>query len=263
MRKHRGGLKWQNIEVARVGGCEVAVAKNLGAAFNQGVGIRRQTSFQLLYKAALWPTLNIRNKIVVDGFIERRVGQWVQQNFNPDTVFLDIGCGAMGLSRFIPGDHIYNALDIELSEFHVRRVFRTRSAVNLVAASAKDIPLEESSVSLIASAETFAHIQGFLEVAKEMYRILRPGGILVCSIPNNFCNKYQVKGPHAGHVNDWSYQGFLDLMESEGFRLIEGLMMGRWIRLPPSLIKTSYQLPFSSIVEEENTNFFYKFSVVK
>lgn len=235
----------------------------LGGGFNQGVGLRYENDWRRLKKSFLWPLLKMRNRVLVDGFIERRVGQMICRNLLPSTVFLDIGCGAMELSRFIPKGQFYNGIDIELSEFHLRRVLKKRTAMNIAIASAKDIPLEDSTVSLIASAETFEHIPRFENVIKEMHRIARPTAKLVCSIPNNFCEKYAVKGPHRGHVNNWTYQEFVELMASGGFELAEGSMCGRWIRLSPALVKTSYQLPLTSANEMKNTNFFFEFNVLK
>ena len=66
-----------------------------------------------------------------------------------------------------------------------------------------------------------------------------------------------------GHINNWTYQGFINYMHQQQFELIEGFMKGAWIPFPPCLTHTSYQIPFSPSSEYYNTNFFYVFRVKK
>ena len=97
----------------------------------------------------------------------------------------------------------------------------------------------------------------------EIRRTAMPGAVFICSIPNNYCYKYDKKGPHTGHINNWTYDGFIEYMKKNGFELIDGFMKGKWIPFPLWMTKTSYQLPISSKSEYHNTNFFYVFKVVK
>jgi ubiquinone/menaquinone biosynthesis C-methylase UbiE len=135
--------------------------------------------------------------------------------------------------------------------------------VNVVIASASEIPVPSETASMIVSTETFEHIPEIGKTLQEIHRIAVPGAILICSIPNNYCNKYIKKGPHPGHINNWTYDGFVSLMQSYHFELVKGYMKGKWIPLPLWLTKTSYQFPLSSESEYYNTNFFYVFRVNK
>lgn len=87
----------------------------------------------------------------------------------------------------------YNAFDLSLSEFHLRRVLRKSDNVNVALASATNIPLESDLVSLIVSTECFEHIPEIDNAMDEIHRVAMPEAILICSIPNNYCYKYQKK----------------------------------------------------------------------
>jgi len=214
-------------------------------------------------KSILWPLYLVRQELLIDGFIKRTVGKWIRELLEPNTVFLEVGCGNMRLREYLPPNVCYNAFDLSLSEFHLRRIAKKHLNSNIALASATDIPLKSESVNLIASVEVFEHIPEIDKAMTEILRVAVPRAKLVCSIPNNLCYKYQQKGPHPGHVNTWSYEGFIYFMRSHGFKCLKGLKKGYWVPLPTWLTKTSYQLPLSLKGELYCTNFFYQFAVDK
>ena len=239
-------LVWKTSKTLVVGKWKIPCAENLRDQPNQVSGIRRDSRPMLLLKSMLWPMVNMRNRLLVDGFIESTIGKWMEEFVDEGTTFLEIGCGDMELRRFLPKTVCYNGLDLSFSEFQVRRVLRKDSNVNIVLASATSIPLESNSVSLLVATECFEHIPEIDTAIDEIYRVAKPGAKLLCSIPNNYCYKYQKKGPHTGHVNVWSYHEFKEFMESHKFLFVKGHMKGFWIPLPRRLTRTSDQLPISS-----------------
>src|SRR3972149_8259852 len=210
-------------------------------------------------KDLLWPAVSLRNLWLVDGFIENTVGSLIKKYAKKDTVFLDVGCGDLRLKRYLPKKLTYSGLDINFSQVQINREVKKGEKVNLALASAKKIPLADGSRTLAASAEVFEHIPGVEKAIAEVYRILKPGGILVISIPNNYCYKYQKKGAHADHVNNWKFVEFRKFVEDRSFKCLESDLKGYWLPLPLWLTKTSYQLPLKSKKEFYNTNFFYVF----
>ncbi len=252
-------IEWATDHCVVVGKHRVSYVTNLEAGYNQGCGVKRDSKTRLFFKSLLYPVYKIRNYLVVDGFIEYQIGRLITKYISDDTLFLEIGCGDMSLRRFLPKSVSYNALDLELSEFQLRRNLRKRGAISIVLASATDIPAPSGIVSLIVSTETFEHIPKINKALEEISRVASPKATLICSIPNNCCYKYEKKGPHRGHVNDWTFDEFTHLMKLHSFELVEGFMKGWWIPLPKWLTRQSYQLPFSSECEYYNTNFFYVF----
>lgn len=245
-----------------IGKYKIPCSEDLLDQNNQVRGIRKDLS-KLILKTIFWQAFKLKNYLFVEGFIERGIVGWIKEFMTDNSVFLEVGCGDMSLSRFLPKNIWYNAFDLSLSEFHLRRVLSKESNINVALASATKIPLESSQVSLIVSKEVFEHIPEIDRAIDEIYRVAMPGAKLICSIPNNYCYKYNKKGSHPGHVNNWTYNGFKEFMMSYNFKFLKGYMKGLWIPLPLWLTKTSYQLPISSSEEFYNTNFFYLFEVLK
>ena len=245
--------------------CEYLVpyVPNLVDGYNQRSGIIRNSKPQLMLKYTIWPLFKFCSDLLVDGFIEWEIGKLIKKYITKNSAFLEIGCGDMSLRRFVPSNLWYNALDLELSDFHIIKALRSKQKVNLVLASATKIPASSSIASLIVSTETFEHIPEIDKAIQEIYRIATPDATIICSIPNNYCYKYKKKGPHSGHINNWTYEGFIKYMKTHHFEFVEGFMKGKWIPFPLWMTKTSYQLPFSSKSEYYNTNFFYVFRASK
>jgi ubiquinone/menaquinone biosynthesis C-methylase UbiE len=256
-------IEWLTDTYLTVGDYQIPCASDLTDGYNQGSGIKLNSKLKLMLKRAIWPFWKLHNDLLVDGFIEREIGKLIKKYMVKEAVLLDIGCGDMSLRRFVPSDLCYNALDLELSDFHIIRALQGKQNVNIVLASATNIPAASSTVSLIVSTEVFEHIPEIDKAIQEIYRIATPDATVICSIPNNYCYKYVKKGPHRGHINNWTYEGFIEIMKYHHFEFIEGVMKGKWVPFPLWITKTSYQLPLSSASEYHNTNFFYVFRVSK
>ena len=255
-------LQWKVQSRVSFGRYELPCGEALSDGYNQGSGIKKNAPWLRTFKSIVWPLYRLRNGVLVDGFIERAVGRLIRKYVSHESIFLEVGCGDMGMRRFLPKGIWYNAFDLQLRDWHLTRVLKEPN-VNIALASATNIPLLSNSASLIVSTETFEHIPEIGAVFDEIHRIAAPGAHLLCSIPNNYCIKYKRKGPHPGHVNNWTFEGFKLFAKEHGFVFVEGCMKGRWIPLPVWLTETSYQLPVTSKAEALNTNFFYVFEAVK
>ena len=256
-------IGWKTNNYKTIGEYQIPCSTSLENGYKQGFGIKLSSKLNLLLKQIAWPFLNFRNAILIDGFIEKEIGKYIKKYISTDSVFLEIGCGDMNLKKYVRNTHWYNCLDLEISDFHILRALKNSKNINLVLASATEIPTTSNTASLIVSTETFEHIPEIDKAIDEIHRIAQPDAKLICSIPNNYCYKYIKKGPHEKHVNNWKNEEFIEYMKSHDFEFIEGFMKGKWIPFPLWLTKTSYQLPLTSKSEYYNTNFFYVFRVIK
>ncbi len=256
-------LDWQTENTVSVDSYDLACSDKLYDDAVRDKLIRKDSAVKHFVKTVCWPILSLQKKILVDGFICRTIAKWAMELINAETVFLEVGCGNTEFSSFLPKQVCYNAFDISLSEFHIKRFAKNRKNLNIALASATDIPLKSSSVNLTVSCEVFEHVPNLERAINEIHRVATPDATLLCSIPNNYCYKYRQKGPHPDHVNDFTYQEFIDFMESRGFSLQKGLMKGWWVPLPNWLTKTSYQLPIRHPKEFYSTNFIYQFKIKK
>src|SRR5438034_11027814 len=256
-------LTWNTSEFVVVDGQRITCSGNLADQGRWKAGIRRDMGRRFYLRSAGWRALMLRNAFLGTGFIDRIVGGWIHKHARSNTTFLEIGCGAMNLERYLPRILCYNAFDLSLSEFHLRRLIRRQSNVNIALASVSSIPLDSDVSSLIVSTQVLEYVPEVSQAVKEIRRVASPHAIFACSIGNGYCYKYKIKGPHHGHVNFWTFDAFVRMMTKSGFRLLEGRMLGLWIPIPQAVTDTSYTLPISAREEQYNTHLLYLFEVLK
>jgi SAM-dependent methyltransferase len=262
-------LDWRTADQVTVSGMSLACApgmnpqNNSRAGFSQVAGFRSASKPRVILKRVLWPVLSIWYALFGTGFILRGIGR-MMRNYRQDAdPFLEIGCGSMRLRKYLPTGCWYNAIDIAFSEFQLNRI-KGESNINLALASATEIPLGNDSVRMVVSTEVFEHIVNIDAAMTEIRRIMKSGGKLLCSIPNNFYYKYQVVGENSDHVNKWTFDDFVTYMNKFGFRVLERHRIGYWIPIAhgPSLLTNMY-LPIVPREEFYTSNFLYTFEITK
>lgn len=79
-------------------------------------------------------------------------------------------------------------------------------------AMAETLPFATESISMIITQETLEHVQEPHRAVREMYRVLKPNGILYCQLPF-------VIGYHPGPTDFWRFskEGIQELVEQAGF----------------------------------------------
>ena len=99
---------------------------------------------------------------------------------NCDRRILDAGCGTgsnlLWLQRYAGDSKIYG---IDIS-FQALQLSRQRGPERLVQASVTDLPFDDSSFDLVTSFDVLVQLPtsgADVEAIREMYRVLRPGGI--------------------------------------------------------------------------------------
>jgi ubiquinone/menaquinone biosynthesis C-methylase UbiE len=102
---------------------------------------------------------------------------------------LDIGCG-WGYNLLLLGSSGFESVGIDIVSddfLAARRIADANDTIlHLIQADASALPFENGSFDAVTSVETFEHIYASdrEEVVREVFRILRPGGILSMSTPN-------------------------------------------------------------------------------
>jgi SAM-dependent methyltransferase len=233
--------------------------KWVGKLRSQEDGVDR-TNITIHRIKILFKLLNrVKNYWLVDGWIERAVGLRIRGYINETMIFLDVGCGDMKLEKYLPPNIIYNAFDLRVD---LGTSIARKKRSNVIQADATSMPIKDNNVDMLVSTEVLEHIPKYDIAINEIYRVCKNNAIVIISIPNNYCHKYDKKGPHPDHCNNWTYEGFIDLMNDKNFKLLEGRMLGWWL---PILRKspTSIMFPFESITEYKNCNFIFVFRVKK
>lgn len=101
-------------------------------------------------------------------------------------VIVDCACGTgEGTSHFLrAGAERIHAFDVSEPAIADASVRWKSAKVEFRLADALKLPLDAESADVFVSLETVEHIPDDVEFIKEISRILKPGGLLICSTPN-------------------------------------------------------------------------------
>jgi SAM-dependent methyltransferase len=127
---------------------------------------------------------------------------------------LDIGARDRGLRRFLPEEVRYQGIEIDPAF--------ARPDV-LIHDLSQGIPFQPATYDFVFCLEVLEHVTDPFRTLAEMHRVLRPGGILVVSVPNPYhfkeiiWNMFRIPD-RQGHFFGWTWQTMTRLAETSGFR---------------------------------------------
>ncbi len=106
---------------------------------------------------------------------------------------LNIGCfdGGLEYHRLLGKVKEFRGIDMNRDAINKASVWATSllgSKDIFQVAAAESIPFEDSTFDKILCLDTFEHVQDERKTAAEIFRVLKPGGVLVLSVPHDFLN---------------------------------------------------------------------------
>ena len=133
----------------------------------------------------------------------------VRWRLSEATSLVDIGCGQGHWSRllypYLRSPARLVGVDreprwvVEAAQNFQRAFPRTpRDCIEFVEGDATKIPLPDNSFEVVTCQTVLMHLEHPLSALREMLRILRPGGLLVCMEPNNLWNYLSFNSLTAG-----------------------------------------------------------------
>jgi ubiquinone/menaquinone biosynthesis C-methylase UbiE len=151
---------------------------------------------------------------------------------------LDLGCGFGEFSGVFFEGQIEMGIDISLDDLIVAN--KINKYKKLVTADARYLPFKDKSFSTIVSISVLEHIPNMQKAIKEAYRVLKPGGIFIITMPtlelnNNlfypsifkkigfidladwYVNKYH---QIFKHINILTEKKWVHIVEKSGFKIL-------------------------------------------
>jgi 2-polyprenyl-3-methyl-5-hydroxy-6-metoxy-1,4-benzoquinol methylase len=125
---------------------------------------------------------------------------------------LDVACGTGVGSAFLhhAGAHSVCGFDIDAQAVAFAKA--RYGDVSFSRCDATELSLADGSVDVVVSFETIEHLADHQKYIKECRRVLRPGGIFICSTPNT--RLYGQRWENEYHVHELSIQEFQTLLAS-------------------------------------------------
>lgn len=170
-------------------------------------------------------------------------------------VVADIACGE-GYGSAILAEMATHVTGIDLSDDAVARARQRYSNDNLnfLVANAINTPLADHSIDVVVSFETIEHHAFHHEMMKEIFRILKPDGLLIMSSPDKYECTDKTGRINPFHVKELYRQEFFDLL-SEHFSEVS--LFGQRVQISSVIDGTSSKnnrVLGSYRFEEENKN---------
>lgn len=132
----------------------------------------------------------------------------------------DIACGAgYGAELLMASKEVSAYVGMDISEealLEAGKRFRGPQ-IRFEKASATDIPIEDSTVDTIISMETLEHLEDPATAVREFRRILRPGGLVLGSVPSE---SFEAKcescyGPNIHHIQRFKLDSLRELLGAQ------------------------------------------------
>lgn len=154
-----------------------------------------------------------------------------------ETTVLDVGCGIGGSSRILARDYGFNVTGVTISPEQVRRAKELTPEdvnANFLVGDAMSLSFPDESFDVVWSIETNPHIPDKDSYARELLRVLKPGGILVVADWNQRDERkkplnWWEKPVMRQLLDQWSHpafssiEGFSERLEATGF--VEGTVI--------------------------------------
>lgn len=136
---------------------------------------------------------------------------------------LDVGCGCGHLLSGLKSQVELYGMDIE--EQGLRMAKNWVDKASFCRADAKNIPFKSNTFDCLICTEVLEHIEGD-GVARECYRVLKPNGVGLITVPNGngAYGKY-----YPDHVQFFTFKSITNLLNETGFEVISGEKFGLYI----------------------------------
>ncbi|OGW12991.1 MAG: hypothetical protein A2Z60_03140 [Nitrospirae bacterium RIFCSPLOWO2_02_42_7] len=134
---------------------------------------------------------------------------------------LDAGCGSGSLLFKIAG-YGCRTFGLEQSKEYVETLRKRIKSIgfientNIKHGTVDDIPYPDRSFDVVVSAEVLEHVKDDTRAIMEFYRVLKPGGTCVISVPAS-PELWDITDEWAGHLRRYTRDDLISLFEKKGF----------------------------------------------
>jgi SAM-dependent methyltransferase len=157
----------------------------------------------------------------------------------PDTTFLEVGAGDCALPILV-APMIRKAYGLEVSE-ELTRGIPNSEKFQVLLSNGCEVPLPDNTIDVAYSFQVIEHIHpdDVVEQLKDLYRVLKPGGLYYCITPNRLYGPNDISRAYDReatglHLKEYSITDLLKLFRKIGFRRvwIERMIKGHRIPAP-------------------------------
>jgi ubiquinone/menaquinone biosynthesis C-methylase UbiE len=165
----------------------------------------------------------------MNGGAHERLARWGMTHFEVRGDVLDIGCGGGGnISRMLPMDGVSSVKGLDYSEVSVAKSREVNAAAiadgrcEIIQGDVRDMPFLDCSLDIVTAFETVYFWPEIGETFKQVYRVVRPGGLFAVTNESDGEDKSAAKYQRMiDGMNLYTPERLKELMEAAGFTGIE------------------------------------------
>lgn len=194
----------------RAGFTEVSVKASAGGLIGQGLKTMQRGERQIAKSlAGIRPDHINRYTFAKDQLIPQQ----------PSSV-LDLACG-IGYGSALLADALkcrVVGVDIDTGAIQYARQHYASEGTEFIQADARLVELEPASFDAVVSFETIEHVPFDLELLQKFYRVLKAGGSLLVSTPNQDVMPFDAE-KFQYHIKHYTVDEFIHLVQYSGFEV--------------------------------------------
>ena len=187
---------------------------------NDGAGKLCATALKSMSKGERQVATDLRN-IRPDHLNRYEFASTILAELRPSRV-LDCACGIGYGTRLLSDSldaHVTGA-DIDSAAINFAKEHYGKDLIEFVNCDARTLPLKPSSVDAVVSFETIEHVDFDEALLQQFHTILRPGGTLICSTPNESVMPFD-KQKFRFHIKHYTNEELVSMLKKVGFEHIE------------------------------------------
>ena len=124
----------------------------------------------------------------------------VKQRLKQDAPYcLDIGAGSGDLLKLLR--QTWPNLQAEACDYHIERFAPADVSIVQLDLNTHPLPYPDASFDLVTCSEVLEHVENYRAVLREIYRVLKPGGLMVVTTPNVLNMKSRLRYMVSGFAN--------------------------------------------------------------
>ena len=164
----------------------------------------REVPERLVPGTVAWDLYQVEHKQRYQWAVDRCKGKRV----------LDLACGTGYGSAILAQSGAAQVVGVDISIEAVASNGKRPPRLALANSDACKLPFNASTFDVVVSFETIEHLASPELLLSEISRVLKPGGLCICSSPNrDFLSSSGVKETNPFHISEMSYAEFNELFE--------------------------------------------------
>ncbi|MDO8659002.1 MAG: class I SAM-dependent methyltransferase [Candidatus Parcubacteria bacterium] len=149
---------------------------------------------------------------------------------------IEFGC-ATGVASKLLADSGYNVTSTDISLYAVKKAKKLYSNIHFLKHDIQDPFISKIKYDLVLALDVIEHLENPNKAIKNMYNLIKPNGLVLCSTPNDYAHERKVPT----HISVKTPQEWKKLFYDAGFKSVEI----RQKTFLPFLYRLHWRLTFS------------------